>query len=374
MKNITTYIVPLTEIKKGTTKWVVPHWIPRGGITLLAGDGGVGKTSLWCKLLADMSNAIETILEDPLREEDEGELELSDDPNRPLPNKTCMYFSAEDSTSRRLKDLLERYGATQEKILTAELENLGSLRYNSPELPAIIEEYRPEICVFDPIQAFMPRGSAMSSRQDSREALNHLVRMGNRYGTAFLLVCHTNKKKTDDWRQRLSGSADLPDIARSVIFTDYTHLMPGKTIRFISNEKNSYHELEQTVLYRFENGLLTYAGISDRRFAEFARDGGEYAAPQVKQTQKESCREAIKELLNQTEQMQVRELDELLQQKGFGKKAITIAKGELEEEGEILRWKIYEGSRPVWFVKCTEEDFSPETPCTEGAEQVEQVE
>ena len=41
MKNITTYIVPLTEIKKGTTKWVVPHWIPRGGITLLAGDGGV---------------------------------------------------------------------------------------------------------------------------------------------------------------------------------------------------------------------------------------------------------------------------------------------------------------------------------------------
>ena len=71
---------------------------------------------------------------------------------------------------------------------------------------------------------------------------------------------------------------------------------------------------------------------------------------------------------------QVRELDELLQQKGFGKKAITIAKGELEEEGEILRWKIYEGSRPVWFVKCTEEDFSPETPCTEGAEQVEQAE
>ena len=85
---------------------------------------------------------------------------------------------------------------------------LGKLNYASKELEELIAEYRPAICVFDPIQAFMPRGHSMTSRQQSREALDHLIRLGEKYKTAFLLICHTNKKRTDDWRQRISGSAD----------------------------------------------------------------------------------------------------------------------------------------------------------------------
>ncbi len=101
-----------------------------------------------------------------------------------------------------------------------------------------------------------PYGSSMTSRRQARVALDHLVRLGETYRTAFLLVCHTNKKKTDDWRQRLSGQADLPDIARSVIFTDYTEIKPHQKIRFISNEKNSYHKPQETVLYHFDEGKL----------------------------------------------------------------------------------------------------------------------
>ena len=113
-------------------------------------------------------------------------------------------------------------------------------------------------------------GASIASRQQAREALDHLVRLGETYGTAFLLVCHTNKKKTDDWRQRISGSADLPDIARSVIFTDYTEIKPHQEIRFISNEKNSYHAPQETLLYHFDEGKLVYCGFSAKKFADYA--------------------------------------------------------------------------------------------------------
>ena len=369
-ENFSAYVVPVSQIRKTDAEWVIPHWIPKGGITLLAGDGGVGKTSLWVKLFAELSSGQQTILEEPeplIREKpdpkEEAELiALSEEerqtPDRFLPNKTCMYFSAEDSSSKRLRSMLEKYGATTEKIITIDLDHLSGLSYSSPELEKIIRENRPEICVFDPIQAFMPHGASMSSRQQIREALDNLVRFGAVYGTAFLLVCHTNKKKTDDWRQRLSGSADLADIARSVIFTDYTQLAPNKQIRFISNEKNSYYAPEKTVLYRFEDGLLTFAGVSAKRFAEYALDDPYGQVVVTRKTQKEICKEEIRKFLKDKDHVPVKELDEALAAAGMGKKAVTTAKMEMEADGQIVRWSEYDGSRPCWFVKL-EEAYDP---------------
>ena len=360
--NLAAYAMPVSDIRKSTVQWAIPHWVPRGAITLLAGDGGVGKTSLWVKLFADLSNGYQTILEDPLEEVEEESCDWDFERNG-MPNRTCMYFSAEDSSSRRLGEMLEKYGATTEKIITIDLEHLGGLRYNSPDLEEIIEEHRPEICVFDPVQAFMPRGASMTSRQQSREALDNLVRLGAQYGTAFLLVCHTNKKKTDDWRQRLSGSADLADIARSVIFTDYTHLASGKGIRFISNEKNSYHAPETTVLYRFEDGVLTYAGISAKRFAEYAHDkpaspGG---AAEARQSKKDLCKEAIMEMLSEVMEISSEELNRIMKEQGFSRKAIDTAKPELEREGLIRRYCASANGRPEWRIHLLSQDM-----CEEG--------
>ena len=170
----------------------------------------------------------------------------------------------------------------------------------------------------------------MTSRQQAREALNHLVRLGEVYGTAFLLVCHTNKKKTDDWRQRLSGSADLPDIARSVIFTDYTELKAHQEVRFISNEKNSYHTPQQTVLYHFENGKLVYYGFSGKQFADYARD-------------------------TPFSQGEPTDMNKILKDEGYSRKAIDTAKPELEAEGKIERFCLSANGRPQWRIRLKEE-------------------
>ena len=36
-------------------EWLVPGYIPRYGITTIAGEGGVGKTSIWCSLVASIT-------------------------------------------------------------------------------------------------------------------------------------------------------------------------------------------------------------------------------------------------------------------------------------------------------------------------------
>ncbi len=407
MANILQHAKSVSEFETKDVQWVIPYWIPKGAITLLAGTGGIGKTNLWCYILSCISSMRQTMLHDteigrkaeedekeppapePFSEEDRaymnavveasgGRLELSDvtryfeilrererqNTQTPGParqaakgepyNETCMYFSAEDP-AEILKKKFEEYGAETDNIITVDYTHMGGLTFASKDLEELIREYRPAICVFDPIQAFMPHGASMTSRQKSREALDHLVRLGETYGTAFLLVCHTNKKKTDDWRQRLSGSADLPDIARSVIFTDYTEIKPQQEIRFISNEKNSYHTPQETVLYHFDNGKLVYCGFSGKKFADYANDVPFSLADPGRMTQTDYCKQTILETLKKTGEMTSTDLNKVLKDEGYTRKAIDLAKPELEEEGKIERFCISAGGRPQWRIRLKEE-------------------
>ena len=223
----------------------------------------------------------------------------------------------------------------------------------------LIGRERPELVIFDPVQALFPPGISMTSRQQSRETLDILVQLAQEYNTAFLLVCHTNKKKTDDWRQRITGSADLPDIARSVIFTSYTDLRMGKKlgcrIRYLSNEKNSYAKQEMTVLYTIDgDGIVSFIGISEKRFADYvSEERKRKAIVPGSRSQKEICRSLILQMLAGVEKMPMKELNDALSSAGIGRKAMDQAKAELEQQGIVVRWNEPEGKRPCWYIRHT---------------------
>lgn len=193
-------ITTVDTIKKTNTEWLVRYWIPKGETVLLAGDGGVGKTSLWCRIVADISLGRQCFLEDP-------------DDAQPKENQKCMYFSSEDDTSSRLKELFDNDSAYEKNLLTIErtLENLDKLKrlkLNSDELKLLIMTYRPALCVFDPIQAFLPAGMNMNSRNGIRSCMEVLSTLGKNFDTSFLLVCHTNKRSNTSARNRISNSSD----------------------------------------------------------------------------------------------------------------------------------------------------------------------
>ena len=199
-ESILPYLQTVEDVEKKEIDWLIPYWVPKGGITLLVGDGGIGKTNLWSYLVSRLSAGFPTMLDN-----EDAELPapgnvavLKDGVLTEKVNTTCLYFSKEDSTAKRLKDNFERYDADMLNIHTVDVEHLSGFTFASSELEEMIDSLRPALVVFDPVQGFFPAGASMTSRQQSRETLDKLVRLGQQFNTAFLLVCHTNKRKTDD--------------------------------------------------------------------------------------------------------------------------------------------------------------------------------
>mgnify|MGYP000461810604 CR=1 FL=1 len=46
----------LEETEEKTPEWLISGYIPKRKITVLAGDGGAGKTTIWCAIAAAVSS------------------------------------------------------------------------------------------------------------------------------------------------------------------------------------------------------------------------------------------------------------------------------------------------------------------------------
>lgn len=58
-------IVTLDDVEPKSIEWLIPQWIPKGKICLLGGDGGLGKTIVWCHIIACLSADKPCFFEDP---------------------------------------------------------------------------------------------------------------------------------------------------------------------------------------------------------------------------------------------------------------------------------------------------------------------
>ena len=311
----------LNEIREQEATWLVDGWLPEGEIAVLAGNGGVGKTSFWLSLVAALSS---------------GKSCIFDDPNVPHPPRKPMqvaFFSAEDSVSKRILKKIRLAGGNQENIITMDTtaENMGKIskfKFGSPELMDFIRTVRPKLCVFDPIQAFVPPKTNMSSRSEMRECLAPMIRLGEKCGTTFLLVCHTNKRKDVYARDRIADSADIWDIARSVMMVG----MADDGNRYLSNEKNSYDDLQETILFDIDNdGRPIFVGKSWKRDCEFVKSANANHA----QSKVDDCMEFIMQQLDGGK-MSANELDHQAKGAGFSAATLRRAKEALKESGKLM--------------------------------------
>lgn len=332
----------MDTVPEEEAQWLVPGYIPQGQITLLAADGGVGKTSFWCQLLAALSTGRATLLEEMSPKGDSDSLsEKTDTPaetlsakqDTPHKERWGAFFSTEDSVRKKLKKKLRLAGAKMMNLITLESSSaaLLELRLGSPELSDFIHSYRPALCVLDPIQGFLPHGVNMAARNEIRECLAPLMALGEQVGTAFLLVCHTNKRAGAWGRTRLADSADLWDAARSVLMMGDA----GDGRRYLSQEKNNYGPLQPTRLYTFsDSGLLVPAGLTQKRDKEFQLQAQPSAAPK-----REGCKEFLLQKLEENGgSLPAKELEELAREEGYTKTTVRHSKGELKDSG-FLRFR-----------------------------------
>lgn len=310
----------LDSFEEEEATWLVPGWIPEGQITLMAADGGIGKTTLWCNLITALSNGTSCILDPP---------DISRTPAQ------VAFLTTEDSVRKKLKKKLRTAGANERNILTpdflADKEGLlRNLKFGSHEMEQFIKYFKPKLCVFDPVQGFIPPELNMGSRNAMRDCLAPLISLGEETGTTFLIICHTNKRKGAFGRDRIADSADLWDISRSVLMAGYTE---DQGIRYLSNEKNNYTQLQETLLFTIDSGgQVLREGTSWKRDREYMQDADfSRSAPK-----REDCKDFILNTLSASGgSMSSKDLEEKARDAGYSFRTLRRAKEELKENNGV---------------------------------------
>jgi RecA-family ATPase len=232
-------------------------YIPFFGVTLLAGNPGMGKSLLVTKLIAAVTSG--------------GPWPLTDEC---APKGKVLMLSAEDNWQRVTLPRLLESGAdisqirvmTRFKILSP--ENLEAMaRY--------IEQERPKLVVIDTLTAYMGSGRDMNRQNEVGEFLGRLTEIAEDAGCAVLAIGHLNKQSAEHPLFRIVGSIGFAASIRSALFygTD-----PTDRSRFaLAHGKANASELGKTIIFqRFGGGrdgtpVLHPVEFSDANEAEVCR-------------------------------------------------------------------------------------------------------
>lgn len=311
-------MVTMDNVEEKAPDWLILDYVPKYQITSLAGDGGSGKTTVWCALAAAVSSGKTPFLLEGLG------IPFRDEPQQ------VMFFSAEDSYEYTLKRRLRKNGAVMENISSIDIadERFQDIKFNSPFLEQLLEKYRPALCIFDPIQAFVPPDIRMGDRNAMRNCLAPLIGYGEKYGTTFLIIEHANKQSGVWGRKRIADSADIWDISRSVIMAGETN---EPETRYLSHEKSNYGATAGTVLYMIADEVVQFKGYTQKKDRDFVTEI-DYTSRQ--RPQKDEAKEFILEFLQDGEK-EVSELDEMAAAMSISKNALKNAKSELKKDGQI---------------------------------------
>ncbi|WP_083101104.1 AAA family ATPase [Pseudophaeobacter leonis] len=232
-------------------------YIPYFGVTLLAGNPGMGKSLLVTKLIA----AVTTGTPWPLTDEC-------------APKGKVLMLSAEDNWQRvTLPRLLENNADINQ------IRVMNRFKILSPEnleaMARYIEQERPKLVVIDTLTAYMGSGRDMNRQNEVGEFLGRLTEIAEDAGCAVLAIGHLNKQSAEHPLYRIVGSIGFAASIRSALFygTD-----PTDRSRFaLAHGKANASELGKTIIFeRFGGGrdgtpVLHPVEFSDANEAEVCR-------------------------------------------------------------------------------------------------------
>lgn len=335
MKDHSLDMETMAGVEEKDPEWLIQDYMPRYQITSLAGDGGSGKTTAWCALAASVSSGKRPFILDGYIPFD---YELAG------PGKV-MFFSAEDSYRYVLKRRLRKNGADLDNIISMDIadERFPEIKFNSFLLEQLLEKYRPLLCIFDPIQAFVPPDIRMGDRNAMRNCLAPLIGYGEKYGTTFLIVEHANKQSGVWGRKRIADSADIWDISRSVIMAGETN---DSGIRYLSHEKSNYGQTGSTILYCIEDEVAQFKANTSKKDKDFVTEA-DYTTRQ--KPQRDEAKEFILDFLKDGEK-EVAELDEMAEAMGISKNALKNAKADLKKDGQIKYRNTGQGNGKKFYI------------------------
>lgn len=226
-----------SQLEVRPVEWLWPGRVPQGGITVLAGEPGLGKSLLSVWLASRLSRG-----------------ELAGAP------ATSLFLTAEDSREHTVLPRLVAAGAELEQVVfppppSDGLERAVRLPDDVGYLGELIATSAAKLVVFDPLVAYLPAKVNTWQDQSLRGALAPLATLAQEQGTAMLLIAHLNKGRDADPLRRLGGSIGLAAAARSLLLLARDPDDPEGEIgatRVLAHAKSNLGQLETSCAYRIE--------------------------------------------------------------------------------------------------------------------------
>lgn len=158
-----------------------------------------------------------------------------------------------------IKKRLRICGANTDNVFTVP-DGQNNLLFDSPEIEEFIKQIKPALMIFDPFQSYIGKEVDMNAANKTRERLNCIVSLAQKYNVAVVIICHFNKNGKGDAITRVMGSTDIMGICRSYIALGN---VPGEEdIKYMSHEKSSLERKGKTILFEIDpdRGGIVYVG------------------------------------------------------------------------------------------------------------------
>lgn len=196
----------------------VSDWLARGTLTTVAGEPGIGKSTL----LAAVATAVTT--------------------GTPLPGDTAtrqpenvLLFASEDAEAEVVRPRYEDMGADLERIWVQAGIAVAdgvirplSLPDDTQDLRDLLDKMQPALVILDPLVALETTGIDVHRQSTQRAILAPLQALATEYQCSIVCVVHLKKGATDNVNHRVAGSIDLVAAARTVWMVGEDPTEPGR--------------------------------------------------------------------------------------------------------------------------------------------------
>lgn len=248
-------------------EWLAEDRIPRGNVTVLVGDEGIGKSLLWVWVVTAITTG-------------KGAPEYGIPPGEP---RHVLLFLAENGWSDMDRPRLEVAGANLDyvDVIATHADGTGAGVFSQHTQDLInAMDVKPALIVADPWLDTVPGNLNVKDGQQAKQAIRPWREIAVKHNAGVLLVAHTNRMASASPRDKYGATAELRKTARMTLYAqvdDETGCLtvgPEKSNLVPAGMKAENFQIHAKTPHGFPKGVpyLNYVGKSEYTAGELIEE------------------------------------------------------------------------------------------------------
>lgn len=333
----------LAEVEMLPITFLWHNRIPLGMLTLLIGDGGLGKSFLSLYIASQVSNG--RLWPD------------NESPDNRAPEGFVLILTAEDDLSRvvvpRLKDMGANLGRIRAIEGTKLFDENGqddaffSLKRDIPALRGLLQE-QPDVklIVIDPLSAYLGQRVDSYKDADVRSVLGPLIDLAEESNAAIIGIMHLNKGTGSKALYRALGSVAFMAAARTAWLVSKDPHEPDSKRRLFTPAKHNVLIDPNALAFEIVDGKVVFESEPVNMTSDEALGVGST----VEALKKDQTVAWIKEVLPSGKSLASTEFAEMAVAQGMKEGTLRRAK----TEAGVKSYEMCIGGKNQWFVHIPE--------------------